>query len=101
RELAREGKAEPCPSVAPRGKGIGVGKIVKQFRLLLGGHADAAVSHGKLDPVASIHHLAHPQRDLALFRELTSIAQEIEQNLLEPQGVRSECANVLWGFNDE
>src|SRR5262249_23628250 len=39
--------------------------------------------------------------DLALFRELTGIAQEIEQNLLEPHGVRSERAEVLLGLNDE
>jgi hypothetical protein len=52
-------------------------------------------------PVASVRHLAHPQRDLALFRELAGIAQQIEQNLLEPQGVRVERAQVLLRFNDE
>src|SRR5262249_3067412 len=39
--------------------------------------------------------MAHPQGHLALFRELASIAQEIEQNLLEPYGVRVERAQVL------
>src|SRR4029453_6729167 len=46
-------------------------------------------------------HLAHPQRDLALFRELTGIAQQIEQNLLDPHRVRGERAQVLLGFDDE
>src|SRR5262249_20024578 len=90
RELAREGKAEPRPAVAARGQGIWLGEVLEQLRLLFGGQADAGIRDGKLDPVAAVRHLAHPQRDLALFRELTRIAQQIEQNLLEPQGVRSE-----------
>jgi len=43
RELPRDGKAEPRPAVAARGERIGLGKILKQFRLLLGGHADAGI----------------------------------------------------------
>src|SRR5437016_8227176 len=39
--------------------------------------------------------------NLALFRELTGIAQPIKQNLLEPHGVRVERAQVLLGFDDE
>src|SRR5262245_39458634 len=49
----------------------------------------------KLDPVVPVCHLARPQRDLALFGELAGIAQEIEQDLLEPHGVRGERAHVL------
>jgi hypothetical protein len=52
--------------------------------------ANAGIRDGQLDPVAAVGHLAHPQGDLALFRELTGIAQQIEQNLLEPHGVRVE-----------
>jgi hypothetical protein len=44
---------------------------------------------------------AHPQRDLALFRELAGIAQEIEQDLLEPHGVRGERTQVLLRFDDK
>jgi hypothetical protein len=36
-----------------------------------------------------------------LFRELAGIAQQIEQNLLEPHGVRSKRAHALLGLNDE
>src|SRR5262249_1148397 len=89
------------PAVAPRGQGIGLGEILEQFRLLLRRHPDAAIRNRKLDPLSSVGHLAHPQRDRALLRELAGIAQEIEQNLLEPQGIRSECANVLLGFDNE
>src|SRR5262249_44859550 len=74
RELAREGKAEPRPAVAPRGQGIGLGEILEQLRLLLRRHADAGIRDRKLDPVASVRHLAHPQRNLALLRELAGIA---------------------------
>jgi hypothetical protein len=80
---------------------VGLGEILKQFRLLLRGHADAAIRDRKLDPVAAVHHLAHPQCDLARLRELAGIAQQIEQNLLEPHGVRVEHAQVLLGFDDE
>jgi hypothetical protein len=72
-----------------------------QFGLLFGGQADAGVRDGELDPVASVRHLAHPQGDFALFRELTGIAQQIEQNLLEPRGVRVERAQILLGFDNE
>src|SRR5262249_54635634 len=43
----------------------------------------AAIRDGKLDPVASVRHLAHSQGDLALLRELAGVAQQIEQDLLE------------------
>jgi hypothetical protein len=101
RELAREGKAEPRPAVAARGERIRLGKVLEQLRLLFGGQPNAGIGNGKLDPVASVRHLAHPQRDLALLRELTGVAQEIEQNLLEPHGVRVERAHVLLGFDNE
>ena len=61
RELAREGKAEPGAAVAARGEGIGLGEFLEQFRLLFGGQADAGIRDGKLNPVASVRHLAHPQ----------------------------------------
>ena len=35
------------------------------------------------------------------FRELAGIAQQIEQNLLEPRGVRVERAQILLGFDNE
>jgi len=101
RELASNGKAKPRAAIAARGQRIGLGEILGQFRLLLGGQADAGVRDGKLDPVASVRHLAHAQGNLALLRELTGVAQEIEQNLLEPHGVRSERANVLLCFDNE
>src|SRR5262249_58714631 len=64
-------------------------------------HSDAAIRDSKLDPVASVRHPAHVQRDLALFRELAGIAQKIEQNLLEPHGVRIERTEVLSRLDGE
>src|SRR4029450_9303588 len=89
------------PTVAARGQGIGLSEVLKQFRLLLRRHADAGIHNGKLDPVASVGHLAYPKGDLALLRELAGIAQEIEQNLLEPHGIRGKRAQVLLGFDNE
>src|SRR5262249_9641390 len=101
RELAGDGKAQPRSAVAARCEGICLGEILEQFRLLLRCHADATIRDRKLDPVASIRHLAYSQGDLALFRELAGIAQEIEQNLLEAHGVRVERTRVLPGFDNE
>jgi hypothetical protein len=36
-----------------RGQGVGLGKILEQFRLLLRGHADAAIRDRKLDLAAA------------------------------------------------
>ena len=44
---------------------------------------------------------ANPQRDVALFRELAGIAQQIEQDLPQPHGVHGQCAEILLGVNDE
>jgi hypothetical protein len=71
------------------------------FRLLFGGQADAGIRDAKLDPIAPVRHLAHAQRDLAFFSELAGIAQQVEQNLLEPHGVRGERAQVLFRFDNE
>ena len=73
-ELAREGKTEPRPAVAARGQGIRLGELLEQLGLLFGGQADAGIRDGKLDLIAPVRHLAHLQRDLALFRELAGIA---------------------------
>src|SRR5262249_9994074 len=75
RELAGDRKAELRPAVAPCCERIGLGEILEQFCLVLGRYADTIIRDRKLDPFASVRHLAHPQRDLALFRELAGIAQ--------------------------
>jgi len=77
-------KPKPGAAKALRGRGIGLGEILEQLRLLFGCHADAGIRDCKLDPVASVRHFVHPQRDLALFHKLTGIAQQVEQDLLEP-----------------
>src|SRR5215510_7136949 len=33
-ELAGDGETEPCPAIAARGQGIGLGEVLEQFRLL-------------------------------------------------------------------
>src|SRR5262249_44498412 len=53
RELASDGEAEPGAAEALRGRGIGLAELLEQLGLLLRRHADAAIGHGQLDPVAS------------------------------------------------
>ena len=65
------------------------------------GQADACIRDCQIDPVASIRHLAHSQRDLAGIGELAGIAQQIEQDLLEPHGVCGQRSEVLLGFHHE
>src|SRR5262249_38850902 len=84
RELAREGKAEPCAAEALSGRGIGLGELLEQLSLLLRTHADAGVGDGKLDEVAAIAHLACRKLDLARFGEFAGIAQQVEQDLPQP-----------------
>src|SRR6516225_1670940 len=64
RELAGDGKAEPRAAEFLRGRGIGLAELLEQLGLLFGGHADTGIGNSKLDPVVSVRHLAHPQRDL-------------------------------------
>src|SRR5262249_46014234 len=95
RELAGDGKPEPSAAELLRGRGIGLAELLEQLCLLLRRHADSGVRDGELDEAAAIAHLACCQLDLAHFGELARITEEIEQNLLEPHGVRGERAQVL------
>jgi hypothetical protein len=40
---------------------------------------DAGIRNGKLNPVASVRHLAHPQRNLAFFRELAGTVAPLKE----------------------
>src|SRR5262249_18432972 len=62
---------------------------------------DAAIRDSKLDPVASIGHLARLQLDLTLFGELAGIAQQVEQYLPQPHGVHGEDTQVLLRVDNE
>src|SRR6516165_3987257 len=101
RELARDGKAEPRAAEALSGRGIGLGELLEQLRLLLRGHANTGVSDRELDPVATVGDPARPQPDLAFLGELAGIAQQVEQYLPQPHGVHGQRAEVVLGVNDE
>ena len=101
RELARDSEPEPCSPEALRRGGIGLAELLEQLCLLLRGHPDAGVGDGELDEVAPIAHLAYRKLDLARFGELAGIAQQVEQDLPQPHGVHGQCAEVLWGVNDQ
>ena len=44
--------------------------------------------------------LSRVSRVFALFRELTGVAPQVEQNLLEPHGVGGERGDVLFRFDE-
>jgi len=67
-------------------------ELREQFGLLLRSHADAGIGYRELNPVAAVHHLARPQLDVALLGKLAGIAEEIEQDLLQPHGIDGERA---------
>src|SRR5262249_34126545 len=66
-----------------------------------GGEPDTGVRDSKVNPLTSIHHLAHPKGNLAIFRELTGIAYEIQQNLLESHGIPLKRSNLVLDFDYE
>ena len=59
------------------------------------------VRDGEFDPIPAVRDLAHAQRDLAFLRELAGMAQEIQQNLLEPHGISGDGAQVLLAIDNE
>jgi len=83
RELAGDCKPEARAAETLPGRPVGLSELLEQLRLLLRRHANAAISHGKLNPVAPVSRPARPQRDLAVFGELTGVAEQVEQNLLK------------------
>jgi hypothetical protein len=88
--------AQPGAPEALRGCPVGLAELLEQLCLLLRCHADPGVSHSKLDPVASVGNPARPERDLALLGELEGIAQQIEQNLPQPQGSTVRVPRFSW-----
>src|SRR5262249_51581336 len=94
-------KAEPSAAKALSGRSIGLAELLEQLDLLLRSHANAGISNGKFDPVASVCHPARPQRDLALLGELKGIAQQVEQYLPQPHRVDGEGAEVLLRFDQQ
>src|SRR5262249_28514172 len=101
RELAREGKAKPRAAEALGSRGIGLAELLEELGLLLGGHANAGVSDRELDPVATVGDPARPQPDLAFLGELAGIAEEIEQDLPQTQGIEGGGAEVLLRFDQQ
>src|SRR5262249_50590620 len=67
RKLARNGKSKASAAEAVGSRGIGLRKFLEQFRLLLGGHANTAVSNRDLEPVASIDEPSRLELDLAFL----------------------------------
>ena len=79
RELARDCKAQAGAAKPPRRRGIGLGKFLEDFRLLLRGHADAAIGHAQLDPVAAVADPARSKLDLAFLVNLQALLRRLSK----------------------
>ena len=94
-KLARDGKAQAGAAEALRGRGVGLGEFLEQFRLLLGRHADAGVGDGELDEARAVARPARGKLHLARVGELAGIAEQIEQDLAQPHRIDGERPEIL------
>jgi hypothetical protein len=92
RELARDGKTQPSAAKALRRRGIGLTEFLEHPRLLLWGHAYAAIGDGDLNPVASVNQPSSFERDLALLGELAGVRTRGEEMS------RYECKLPGWAL---
>src|SRR5262249_28435406 len=88
-------KPKSGSTVFAAGRGIRLGKFLKQPPHLLLGHADPGVGDGNGDPLATIE-LLRPRSDGngAIFRELVGIAREVEQRLPEAGLISVDRAEI-------
>src|SRR5215831_16495976 len=98
RELAGNGKAEPCAAEALRGRGISLTELLEQPCLLLGGHADAGTASSiQSRPSAT---LRARSVTLPCFVNLHALLRS-EQDLSQPHGIDGQCSEVLRSVNDQ
>ena len=76
-------------------------EFLEQPRQLLNRHADAGIRYRELDPLASVNHSSHPQRDLPLLGELARIAQQIEQDLPQPHRIDGQRSEMFLALRDQ
>src|SRR5262249_42721910 len=103
RELAGESKSQPRPTIAACGQRICLGEVLEQFLLLLGGHADAAVRDGKLDPVATIRYLRTRSATSPSFVNLQALLKRLSRICFSRMGSalrapRFSCASTVRRF---
>nr|GEU28571.1 hypothetical protein [Tanacetum cinerariifolium] len=90
-----DGQSQAGAAEAPRGRRVGLGERREQARHLLFAQADARVAHGKAQQRGTAvrrRQAPHPQRHFALPGELDGVAGQVDQHLLQAQGVAHECA---------
>ena len=100
-ELARDGKAETCAAVAPRGRGICLGEFLEQLRLLFGVRpmpVSATASSTQSRPSAT---LRTRRATSPSFVNLQALLNRLSRICRSRMGSRVERAEVLLRFDDE
>ncbi len=91
-QLPGDRQAQPGAAVAPRGGAVGLGEFLEEFGEGFGTHPDARVPHGKAQG-----RLGRAARDAfeadvdgAGIGELQGVADQIDEDLLEPTGIAGD-----------
>ncbi len=89
RQALADGQAQAGAAVAARRRRLGLGKTVEDVAAMFGRDADAGVAHGERDRQAALAAPGQPgrQHHLARGREFDGVAGQVEQDLLQAQGV--------------
>src|SRR6185369_13786152 len=92
-QLAADGEAETGAAEAPGDAAVGLGEGGEQVFQVFGRDADAGVADREVQPDALFRQgfgLADADLDFAVGRELDGIADQVDQNLAEAQGVAEQ-----------
>ena len=94
-QLAGNGGAQPGAAKAARGTGIGLREGGKHPAQLLRRHANAGVLHLHMQPL--LRPLAHVQCDAADGGEFDGVGEQVEQHLVNAQGIALKKLRLLRG----
>ncbi|MPN05950.1 hypothetical protein SDC9_153204 [bioreactor metagenome] len=86
-QLAGNGRTQPRSPETTAHRGIGLGKRIENPGDAVRGYANAGIADNQVNHVAK---MANTDPDLAAVREFDGITEQIEENLLDAQGVALE-----------
>ncbi len=79
-----DGQSQAGTAEIPRGGGVGLHKGVEDLIDLFRAHADAGITDMQMQPFFPV---GDTQMHLPLMGKLDGVAEQIEQNLLQPVGI--------------
>ena len=96
-QLLADGEAEACAAVAAGGGAVGLGEGLEKATNLLRRHADAGVSDAEAKPDAGLRRFLdlHGDDDVAPFRELHRVGDQVGEDLAEAERIADEPVGYL------